>query len=140
MFEPSPFAIVGMGFAAAAGLFLLGWVACAILSNERERLEAMELAERADANGNRLLVIARGLRNTPVRLEERGDLDRWARELEDIACAHLECINAITLDSLAANGYQGAYLGEFQPAPPAVRDGTPAEPPRRRAGEGGRRG
>jgi hypothetical protein len=104
--------------AIAAGFaFAFGWLGCAIIAGRRERLDALELAERADVNGQRLLVIARGLRDTPAPVEHRQDLDRWAKVLEDIARAHLECINAIHIESLhQVNPDAPVYLGDFVPS------------------------
>lgn len=125
--------------AIAAGFaFAFGWLGCAIIAGRRERLDALELAERADVNGQRLLVIARGLRDTPAPAEHRHDLDRWAGMLEDIARAHLECINAIGLEAMhQVNPAAPVHLGDFVPArpgsnppPPSGRKPTPpANPP-----------
>jgi hypothetical protein len=123
---------------AAVFCFAFGWLACAIIAGRRERLDALELAERADVNGQRLLVIARGLRDTPAPAEHRHDLDRWAGMLEDIARAHLECINAIGLDSLhKVNPELPVHLGDFVPVRPgsnpppasARKPEPPANPP-----------
>lgn len=125
--------------AIAAGFaFAFGWLGCAIIAGRRERLDALELAERADVNGQRLLVIARGLRDTPAPAEHRQDLDRWAKVLEDIARAHLECINAIGLEAMhqvspAATVHLGDFVparpGSNPPAPSGRRPSPPANPP-----------
>lgn len=112
----SLFLVAGIALSLACLAFAAGYVASAIVANRRDRHDTLSMAERADVNGARLLVIARGLRDTPVRIEERVQLDGWARDLEDIAVAHLECINAINLDALhIVRGEQAPYLGEFVP-------------------------
>lgn len=106
--------IVGGALAIACIAFTIGWVASAIVGR-RELLTLQERAERADINGKRALVIARGLRNTPVADSfHRAELDRWAHDLEAIAVAHLECINAIGIDALAVVTDRPQYLGEFR--------------------------
>ena len=100
---------------AAGFFFAFGWLACAIILGARIRLDAQQLAERADDNGRQLMVIARGLRGLMGPLvAARPQLDEWAGDLERVAVAHLECVNAIGIDALhAVRGDQAQYLGEF---------------------------
>jgi hypothetical protein len=80
-------------------------------------LSSKELAERAEANGLDLWRIAQQMRAAALeeqRTSRRDQLQLWARQCERAATDHLACINAISLDSLAATGLkQPVHLGEF---------------------------
>lgn len=107
-------------FVATSGAFLLGFVIAGILARERDHLDAQQLAERADTHGRRLISIARELRR--IANDERRDYTtwpalamEWAGDLEAVAAAHLQCINAIGLEQLHAVGYHEPWLGDFVP-------------------------
>lgn len=113
--------IVAGAALAAAAAFTLGFIVAGIIARERDHLDALQLAERADTNGRRLLAIARELR--AMASDQRRDYaawpalaTEWAADLEAAAAAHLQCINAIGLDQLHAVGYPEPWLGEFVPA------------------------
>lgn len=76
------------------------------------------LADRADVNGQALVQIARDMR-AAAQGEQRearcAELLRWARNCEQAALEHLECINAITLDRLESMPDVPVYLGDFNP-------------------------
>lgn len=112
--------IVAGAALAAAAAFTLGFIVAGIIARERDHLDALQLAERADTNGRRLLAIARELR--AMASDQRRDYaawpalaTEWAANLEAAAAAHLQCINAIGLDQLHAVGYPEPWLGEFVP-------------------------
>lgn len=112
--------IVAGAALAAAAAFTLGFIVAGIIARERDHLDALQLAERADTNGRRLLAIARELR--AMASDQRRDYaawpalaTKWAADLEAAAAAHLQCINAIGLDQLHAVGYPEPWLGEFVP-------------------------
>lgn len=115
MDEFNPFLLAGAVFVAVAAAFALGVFAGVRIRREHEALDASALAERADTNGRALIEIARGLRGMHAGEWQKPQLERWACALESVAAAHLQCINAITLESLHAAGYASPWLGEFRP-------------------------
>lgn len=124
---------------------LLGVAACVLMSvgfmlgawwrAGKEDAALLELAERADVNGQRLCAIARELRSLAAGAS-RADpwrLRDWAADLDGAAAAHLQCINAIGIEALrAAGATEGGYLGELR-LHPARRA---ADLPRRQQGRG----
>lgn len=111
-----------MLYLCAASIYLGGGLAGYLLGtarrNRTEFRDAKALAERADENGRRLCECARWLRQLPgLDGMRQVQAHQHADALERAAVAHLKCINAIGIDSLAAVGGQGGYLGEFTITP-----------------------
>lgn len=104
----------------ALGLFALGWMTHSMVRRRRHLVSPISvdgLADRADVNGSELVRLARDIRKVAANEQRglhQGQMLRWAAVIEGVAVEHLECINAITLDSLAAVGDRTpVHLGDF---------------------------
>ncbi|MBB5885430.1 hypothetical protein DYQ93_11620 [Xanthomonas sp. LMG 8992] len=117
--------------AAAGGIASLICCITAILSFRLGRrhssrpagLSLTELAARAEANGMDLLRIAREIERACDGHEPvpQVRLRRWARTLRQVGAEHLECINAIALQSLREAGAERSALHHADSASGAVQ-------------------
>lgn len=102
------------------GGLIAGWCAHVVYRRERQAQDPLSvdgLAERADINGSRMVAIARQMDES---VQHEGDTLRaaelrcWSRELKRFAYEHLQCVNALTLDSLHAVGIGPVHLGDWR--------------------------
>ena len=107
--EPSlrlqPFDVSATTAGLAAALVLLVAAAAFVLAVWTRRWrDRPGLAERESRNGDALLYLAREIEAHVVQLERAGrfagEQRRWARLCRRIAGEHLECVNALLLESL----------------------------------------
>lgn len=105
-----------IGFAGGAGVGVgVGGALCWLWHQERPVEGLQGLAARADRHGQQLLQIAATLRRTSPHTMTHGLWqEHAARELERIALAHVECINAISLESLREVSGEPVHLGSFR--------------------------
>lgn len=89
---------------AAALVLLIAAAAFALAVWTRRWRDRPGLAERESRNGDALLHLAREIEAHVVQLERAGrfagEQRRWARLCRRIAGEHLECVNALLLESL----------------------------------------
>ena len=89
---------------AAALVLLVAAAAFALAVWTRRWRDRPGLAERESRNGDALLYLAREIEAHVAQLERAGrsagEQRRWARLCRRIAGEHLECVNALLLESL----------------------------------------
>ena len=102
------------------GGLIAGWCAHLVYRRERQADDPLSvdgLAERADINGSRMVAIALHM-DESAKAEgdtlRAAELRCWSRELKRFAYEHLQCVNALSLESLANVGIGPVHLGDWR--------------------------